>query len=263
MLKKEAALAAVLIAGCNVGHAQDAGDSPEKKAKAPWSGNISVGYLSTTGNTDKTTATGGLDLTHDLSAIRDHFKLDATYSTNAGEKTAERYQGSAQRDFKLSGNNRYLFTRGTALKDEFSGYDYVLTASAGYGFRVWEETVDYNEDNAFLDLEVGPGYRYAKIHNPEQTSEPDKNSESSATVRTGAKFQYPLSDDAEFNQSLDATLNVTGDDNLEAESQTALVAHVMDRLAVELSYSLFYVKNPPDAKASTDTQTKVSLLYKI
>lgn len=227
-----------------------------------WSGNLSLGYLSTSGNTEKTTATGGLDLTRQDPTWRDHFKLNAIYSRDSGETTASRYQGSYQRDFKISGDSRYLFGRTTALKDQFSGYNYVLTASAGYGFRAWRKTLDYSKQDAHLDLEVGPGYRYARIK-PEDVDSSGDSHESNATARTAAKFLFPLSATAKFSQNLEATFTLSGQHNIEGQSETALVANVMDSLALKLSYSVYYVENPPDAKKPTDTQTEISLIYQI
>ncbi len=260
-MRHAANLAALILAGAVSGAAQ-AGQNPSAQAHQGWSGDISLGFLSTTGNTRKTTATGGLDLNHRSQTWRDHYKLDAVYSRDSGETTASRYQGSAQRNFDLAGEKHYLFTRATGLKDQFSGYAYVLTASVGYGQRVWEKPLAYSDDPAFLDLEIGPGYRYARIKD-ENLMPGQDSAERNGTVRTGAKLVYPLSASATFSQSLDGTFTVTGKHNIEAQSETALVAHVMDRLAVKLSYQVNYVENPPDAKLSTDTQTKVSLLYRI
>lgn len=231
-------------------------------APTDWSGNLSLGYLSTSGNTNKTTATGGLDLTREDPRWRDHFKLDTIYSRDSGTTTTSRYQGSYQRDFKIADSNSYLFGRTTALRDQFSGYDYVLTASAGYGFRAWSKSLSYSKQDAHLDLEFGPGYRYAKIKQ-EDVASSGADHESNATVRTGAKFLFPLSATAKFTQNLDATFTVSGRHNIEGESETALVANVMDSLALKLSYKIFYVENPPDAKKPTDTQTEVSLIYQI
>lgn len=227
-----------------------------------WSGNVSLGYLSTTGNTHKTTATGGTDLDHKTQKWRDHIKFDAVYSRDSGQTTASRYQGAVQRNFDLKGEKHYLFTRATALKDQFSGYDYVLTTSIGYGQRVWEKPFSYSKKPGFLDLEIGPGYRYARLRSENVDPGTDRY-ERNGTIRTGAKFFFPLSASANFKQSFDGTFTVTGKQNIDAESDTALVAHVMDKLAVQISYQVNYVQNPPDGNSTIDTQTKVSLLYQI
>lgn len=256
-VKKSICMALALSMG--YAHSAQASSSDQSMG---WSGNVSLGYLSTTGNTHKTTATGGTDLDHKTRKWRDHIKFDAVYSRDSGETTASRYQGAVQRNFDLKGEKHYFFTRATALKDQFSGYDYVLTTSVGYGQRVWEKSLSYSKKPAFLDLEIGPGYRYARIRS-ESISPGDNRYERNGTIRTGAKFLFPLSATASFKQSLDGTFTVTGKRNIDAESDTALVAHVMDKLAVQISYQVNYVEFPPDGNSTTDTQTKVSLLYQI
>lgn len=262
IVSRKLVLATFIGASCLVGQACAQSNPTSQSQDNNWSGNISLGFISTTGNTHKTTASGGVDLKHETTDWRDHFKLTGIYSRDSGSTTASRYQALAQRNINLDGKKHYLFTRASATKDRFSGYDYVLNASVGYGQRVWERAFSYSKKHAYLDLELGPGYRYARIL-PENVPPGGDNAERNATVRTGAVFSYPLSSSATFSQTLDGTFTVSGQHNVEAQSETALVAQIMDKLAVKISYQVNYTENPPDAKVSTDTETQVSLLYQI
>ena len=61
-------------------------------------------------------------------------------------------------DYKLE-SPAFLFATISYEDDKFSGYDYRITESVGYGRRVIDES------DLSLDLEIGPGVRQSKLNN--------------------------------------------------------------------------------------------------
>jgi len=225
-----------------------------------WLATIELGLLLTSGNTEKESLKGRLDATQDLAKWRNTYNLEAFSSNDRDKATAERYRASAKSDYKLLNDGSYLFGRLAGVDDRFSGYSYELTTSLGYGFRAWERSLPYSDDHAFLELEAGPGYRFAKIRSS-QLEPGEDNTEEAGIIRVAGRFMYPLSAGARFDQSFSTETSVLGDNNFIAESESALVANLVHSLAMKLAVNLRYLKEPPSGKKSTDTETSVTLIY--
>ncbi len=71
------------------------------------------------------------------------------------EETANRVRGEFESNYALTERD-YLFGVLRGSHDEFSGYDYQASASAGYGRKLWVS------DNSFWDAEIGPGVRVSR-----------------------------------------------------------------------------------------------------
>lgn len=265
-------LALLSVAGISPAWAQEAQEAQENDAviddsqlyeeevARSWIASIEFGFLLTSGNTENNSLKAKVDATQDLPKWRNTYQAEAFSSSDDETTTAERYRASAKSDYKLFEDKRYLFARLAAVDDRFTGYEYEVTSSIGYGFRAWEHTPANSTDSAFLDLEAGPGYRFAKIRR-EQLEAGEDDMERAGIVRVAGLFQYPLSDHARFSQTLSSEFGVAGDDNVIAEAQSALAANLVDGLAMKLAFDVRYVKEPPRNSKSTDTETSITLIY--
>src|SRR5690554_692942 len=232
----------------------------EEEPVRTWLASIELGLLLTSGNTEKESLKGRLDATQDLAKWRNTYNLEAFSSNDQDKATAERYRASAKSDYKLLDDGSYLFGRLAGVDDRFSGYHYELTTTIGYGFRLWEQSLSYSDDNAFLELEAGPGYRYAKIR-ASQLEPGEDDTEEAGILRVAGRFMYPLSAGARFDQRFSTESSILGDNNFIAESESALVANLVSSLAMKLAVNVRYLKEPPSGKKSTDTETSVTLIY--
>ncbi|MGM0435396.1 MAG: DUF481 domain-containing protein [Pseudomonadota bacterium] len=215
-----------------------------------WSGSVEVGLVETSGNTEETTVSGEADVTRDWNDWRQNVLLQSRYAEQGGERTAERYSAGTQLDYKYNPND-FVFVRGRYSNDDFSGYQFQASTSAGYGHRFW------SEGDSHFDLSTGLGYRYSKFDEPE----PGEGSvRESAIGRLAGDFRYQLSETAHLRQEAETEVSVD-DGEAMSRSVTSLQANVNSSLALKLSYTVEHDSNPPEDTDRTDTITAVTLLY--
>lgn len=216
-----------------------------------WDGEVELGLLVTTGNTEETNLKGGLDLVREWETWRTRYEAAALYSESEDTTTAERYRASAQADYKLE-QNQFLFVRGSYDDDRFSGYDYQSSATAGYGNRVWQRG-----EESFLDLSAGLGYRYNKLR--EANAEGDEV-EDGAVARLAGQFDYELTPTSLFRQELGTEIGLEESNTL-TTSVTSIQANFLADLALKAAYRLEHNSDAPAGSESVDTETSFTLLY--
>ena len=219
-----------------------------------FAGEAELGGTLTTGNSESSSIKGRLNMKHELGRWENNYLLEALYSENTdsddGSKTEnESYQAGAQGNYRFDARS-YLFANANYYRDPSTGYEYTITSSAGYGYRAYE-TAD-----AFLDLEIGPGYQYQKLDD-EQALLEGESSQDSVVAHGVANFETKISDSSTFKQKFVADYG----DKLLARSETSLTANIIGALAMKLSFVVRYDDEPLDGKKSTDTETNMTLLY--
>jgi len=107
-------------------------------AQEGWSGDVEAGLVTTSGNTDETSISGAADVTRDWMDWRQNVLLESRYTEQNDERSAERYTASTQLDYKFTPND-FVFIRAGYDNDDFSGYQFQASTTAGYGRRIWED----------------------------------------------------------------------------------------------------------------------------
>lgn len=215
-----------------------------EETENPWEGNISLGYLASTGNTETENFNGEIKAAYSLIGWVHNVFLNTVGSRDAGETTAERYQVQYKLDKTLD-EKSYLFGRLAFDKDRFSGFDSKTSGVGGYGRRL------VDSDRHVLKGELGAGNRRERLL--------DGTSTSNAIVHGNIDYRFKFSDNAEFTQTL---LVEAGKDNNYTESISRIRSKLVGALAVALSYTVKRNSNPPDINQETDTYTVISLDYK-
>lgn len=216
-----------------------------------WEGEVELGVLVTSGNTDETNINSRLGIVQDLTNWRNSGSFRSLYSKTDDTATAEKYQLDAETNYKLD-DRQYWFLRGAYDDDRFSGFEYRSSATTGYGNRVWT-----SGERSFLDLSAGLGYRFNKLVEPNDEGERE---EDEAIARLAGQFDYALSDTALFRQKLNTEMGLSENDTI-TESETSIQASLVDNLSMKVSYLVTHFSDPPAGSASTDTETSLSLLY--
>jgi len=170
----------------------------------PWSGNVRLGYLATTGNTETSNANFAFGVDYLINRWTHGLTGSAVGASQDNETTAEAYTLGWRSKRDLTERD-YLFGRADWLKDKFSGYDQQFSQAVGYGRRV------IMQPHQTLNLEIGPGARQSTLRNGDEENE--------AIVRLGANYAYLFNERAQFNFDLGV---VAGEENTFTEAVTAL-----------------------------------------
>jgi putative salt-induced outer membrane protein len=228
------------------------GNAEEKEEEKALSGEGEIGLLINTGNTETESVNVKLGLTYEKNHLLGEAALAVKYSSEKTENSDgieedtvsdEKYSYAAKIGYKFNEAN-YVFFNADFEDDRFSGYDYQTTYSIGYGRKL------INNDKMKLDIEIGPGYRYDKLEGGETEEDP--------IFRGEAKFEYKLTDASTFQQDLTV---VTGEDNTNIKSVTALKAQIVGALSMKASYTVDNNTDVPDDTEKTDTETSLTLVY--
>ncbi len=220
----------------------------EEKA---WTGSGEIGLLITTGNSEDETVNAKAGLKYEEERLLGELKLAALYSSEEveidGEKedgtSAEKYNAAAKIGYKFNPAD-YVFLNVDYEDDRFSGYDYRSNYAVGYGRKI------INTDIVKFNIEIGPGYRYDK--------QDDGETENEAVFRGYAMFNYKLSEGASFQQDITV---LTGSDNTNTKSVTALKSQIAGALSMKASYTVDHNSDVPKGKDNTDTETALTLVY--
>lgn len=222
--------------------------SPDTTATAAkpstWSAEIGVGYVKTSGNTDTESLKGDIKAAKEINKWRHSVKFEGLNTSDSGITTAERYFLSGKSDYRFS-EHGYWYVTASYDDDHFSGYDYRISESAGYGRRL------IDQPSLTLDGEIGPGARQSKTDNGEKDTE--------TLLRLAANLAWKISDNSEFTQDLFSEI---GQDATISKSVTALSANVNSNLAMKLSYTVKRTSPVPVGIEKTDTEAVVTLVYK-
>lgn len=224
------------------GAAYSQAGSPAEE-EGPWSGSASLGYLSTSGNTDTTSYKTAFKVSHAKEKWTHTFDGAANGAAEEDTTTAEAYQAGWKSSYDFSEHN-YLFGMVNWRKDRFSGVDQQLSEAIGYGRRLIETPVH------LLNVELGAGHRSA--------DRSDNTTESSAIATLGLDYQWIFTETSNFEQDIAVE---SGSDNTYIESVSAVRARLVGDLAIVLSYTVRHNTDVPVGNEKTDTFTAISLEY--
>lgn len=213
------------------------------RAQDPIEGKVSLGYISTSGNTDSSTLNAAFNLKWTQELWSHEFDLSAIKADNAGLTTAEAYTAGyvARRDI---GDRSYLFGALSWERDEFSAYDNQLSETVGYGRHL------VMSEAHVLDVEIGAGMRQAELRTGQKEDE--------GIVRGALDYKWMLSETTSFSQSL---VVESGSSNTRTESLSELRANIIGDIALVLSYRLRHNSDVLPGTENTDRFTAISLEY--
>lgn len=217
-------------------------EEPEEDT-GPWSGNVKLGYLATSGNTESQSMNAGFEVLY-TSGLWEHGAAGAAInSTESNVTTAEAYD-LGWRSARNISDNDFLYGRLDWRKDRFASIIEQFSQSVGYGRRL------IDKEKHTLNGEVGIGARQSEL--ADGTDESD-------TILTGRLgYRWKISDNASFGQGL---LIEAGDSNTFTESVTEVRANIVNKLALVLSYTVRHNSDVLPGAESTDTRTAISLEY--
>jgi putative salt-induced outer membrane protein len=233
-------LAAIFILSSGTAYSQ--GESPAEE-EGPWAGSASLGFLSTSGNTDTTSYNTAFEVSYTKDSWKHTLDGAANGADDSGSTTAEAYQAGWKSDYNFS-ETSYVFGQVNWRKDRFSGVDQQTSGAAGYGRRLIDTPVH------LLSAEIGAGYRMLDFA--------DDKSGDSAIVTLGMDYKWTFSETSSFAQGISVE---SGSDNTFIESVSAVRARLLGDFAIVLSYTVRHNTDVPVGSEKTDKLTAVSLEY--
>ena len=239
-LSKWILVAVMCVAAPAMAHEEEA---EEEGPVGPWSGNVRLGYLGTSGNTETTNMSGAFEVDYKLEKWSHHFDAAAIKASESKDTTAEAFIAGWKSERSLAEVN-FLYGRLDWRKDRFSGFDTQFSQTVGYGHRL------INSDKHSLNGELGFGARQSELS--------DGTDESETIITGGLYYKWSISENSEFTQDL---LVEAGDENTYSMSRTAISATLLGDLALVASYTIKNNSKVPLGNEKTDTFTALSLEY--
>jgi putative salt-induced outer membrane protein len=215
---------------------------------AGWKGTGEAGASISTGNSDDKAFALGLGFSKQTVRWRHTLAATADFQRSGGATTKERFAASYAPNYFF---NPRLYAAGFLgwERDTSAGYSRRFTESLGIGYIV------IDEKRMALDVEAGPGLRQTRF--PAFGRIP-AGSQSEFVFRAAARFRYDITDGLIFTQT---ALGLIGADNRTLEAASALTAKVSDSLSARISFTLRNESDPPAARKSTDTLSRVTMVY--
>ncbi len=237
MLRKGLLLITALTLSC-VAVAQE-----EAAEEGPWSGSLSLGYISTSGNTDTETGATKFDIAYAVNSWEHSFAFKGNGAKESGSTTAEAYSAGWRSSYEFAEHN-FVFGTVDWRKDRFAGVTEQYSYAINYGRRV------INRPDHILGLSLGVGYR--------DSDRADGSNETSAIGRGGLDYDWIWSETSNFQQDI---VVESGSDNTFIESISAVRARLIGDFALVLSYTVRHNTDVPAGSEKTDKISAISVEY--
>ncbi|MHC5063688.1 MAG: DUF481 domain-containing protein, partial [Planctomycetota bacterium] len=162
--------------------------NPPPKPPAVWSGALSIGAYSFSGNTKRRGANATLDLKRKTDADRISAGVNWDYAQDKDsgdwELTQRRLAGRLQYDYFLS-ERSYLLATTAAEGDRFKDIDLRYTAGAGYGYQL------FDSEEFKLSVEAGVNYFHEDYRS-------DISSEGYVAARAATDMEWVMHEKIKF-----------------------------------------------------------------
>ena len=209
-----------------------------------WSGEGSLGFTATSGNTESESLNAKLGIAKERNKWKHSASVESLKTTTDNVTSADSFVFKEKSEYKI-GEKAYLFGKLRYEDDKFSGYDYQASIAFGVGSQF------VKTDSQTLDASIGIGYRKTEDIITHEVSEEG--------VLTGdAKYEYIISPSATFAEVLSVE---SGDHNTHSESETSLKTKINSRLASKISYLIKHNSDVPVGTEKTDKVFTVALVY--
>lgn len=223
-----------------------------KPAPAPppplWSGEGSLSYVQTTGNSENQTLGAGFKLLYQPSLWKAEFRSAFVRTQADSVKSAERFNALLRGERSL-GPRFAAFGRATVLRDVFSGIEAQESLEGGILYKLLES------ERQLFSVSAALGYTNENRVDPA----PDRDF---LAGRAAVAYRLKLGEASELTEDLDYLANFMRSDDWRVTHAAALSASVSKAFAVKLSHQLYYFHDPVPGKKSTDTTFLASLVVK-
>ncbi len=208
-----------------------------------WSGRGELGAFNSTGNSSNTGITAALALTREGINWRHKLRARADYQRSNGVTTREQFLAAYEPNLKLS-DRLYVYALAQYERDRFQGFSARYSASGGLGYDV------IDSEDMTLSVQAGPAYR--------RTERINGTTDSSIAGLASADFDWQIAENIALTQDASAFMQ---SGNSTYTSATGIQAGIADNVKLRLSYTVEHDTQPPVGSDSTDTLSRVTIIY--
>ncbi|MEL7110554.1 MAG: DUF481 domain-containing protein [Pseudomonadota bacterium] len=229
----------------------------QEEASNGWSGEGSLSAGVTTGNTETTDLGLGVDVAREMGLWTVGVQATADYGETDGEETKNRIFLGTNLDRQIN-DRLFGFGQLTYERDEFSGFDSRAFIGGGLGYEVIAgEATQWT-------VRGGPGLKIDEIAEIlDTTTVPATvlipgSTEESFGATAASNFAHQFNENVAFTN--DSTV-VYADTSTQIGNISALTATLTGALSARVSFEVRHDTDPVDGFESTDTISRVSLVY--
>jgi putative salt-induced outer membrane protein len=235
-----------------------ADDSPAPPPpQGVWIGKGQFGFLDSHGNSNAESINGNLDLLRYDGDWKNELYAGGLYGKSAGITSAERIEAHEQTNYAISGN---LFAFGGLRyeHDEFDGFEYQYTVTAGLGYHLLDTVSDK------LTLQLGAGYSRLRPETIDKDADGaviarvPLNSEGEAIGTLGLDYSHAFNKSTIFTNKLVVD---SGSLNTSINDQLALTVKMSEKLALSVGYGIVDNTKPAAPTKNLDTTATVNLVF--
>ncbi|WP_179952150.1 DUF481 domain-containing protein [Marinicella rhabdoformis] len=221
-----------------------AADNDAEGKGTVWSGKGQLGFSMASGNSDSDNLNGSVELKIESEKWVNQSKLEAQYASSDGETTTDRFVFSGKTGYKWRDADHFFYAS-RYENDDFSGYDYTMSASVGWGHKFFES------DKSKLLTELALGYKV-------QAVDADRSEVSGAILVGKMDYMRQLTETTKFE---DVLLIESGSDNTYIQNDMGVALKVNEAFAVKLNYQYRHNTDVPAGKEKTDELISANLVY--
>ena len=214
--------------------------------KVKWTGNVSIGASTQSGNTDRTSVSVGGEAAKRSDIDRATFRLLYNYAEEAGELTARNVHGALKYDYFFT-KRFYGYVGVEMSSDKFKDIRFRNVVGPGVGYQIWEDKVKS------LLFELGAAYFSEDLY--------VGTDDSWATARAAASLKWKFFDSLVFSDNLVLFNRLDDPADYQLRNEAAISTALSAAWAMKLSNIIEYDSEPSANVESTDTYWILALQY--
>lgn len=211
-----------------------------------WNGNLFLGAMQQSGNTDRTSASFGGEATRRSPRDRFNLSLLYNYAEEDGELTTRDTYGAIKYDYFFT-EKFYAYLGVEMLKDKFKDLNLRTIVGPGVGYQIWDD------DIKALALEAGIAYF--------SEDRIDADDDHWFTARLGARFRYKLSEQVTFSDNLTLYPSLESGGEFTSRNEATLITTLAGPWSLRLANIWEHDSDPAEGIKKDDTKTSVNLQY--
>ncbi len=218
-----------------------------------WSGSGEIGAFLSSGNSSETGLTLGLKLKREGIDWSHELRVKADYQRTNGVTSREQIVAAYEPHYQIA-QGLFAYALGQYERDRFQGFSARYAISAGLGYKLVDSS------RLQISAKAGPAYRHTEFE--------DGTSAGSIAGLAGLEANWQITDRLKLTQDANMMAETGGAATVIFDSTstsvvlvTGLEAKVSDRLTTRMSFTLDYDSNPPAGSVSTDTLSRLTLIY--